>query len=172
MMSEIDEIDAKIIAELRQDGRASNMDIARRIGTTEAMVRRRIDRLISKRILRIVAVTNPYRLGFSMDAVVNAQVDVNKLADVAARISEIPEVRYAAIVSGDYNLTFRILLRSHNDFYDFVTTRLGSIPGIQRVETAYVLRVFRRTFDWVPEEDICSSQIEGPLVDLEPNAAE
>ncbi len=170
-MSEIDDIDAKIIAELRQDGRASNIDIARRIGTTEAMVRRRIDRLISKRILRVVAVTNPYRMGFSLDAVVNASVDVDKLPDVAARIAEIPEVRYAAIVSGDYNLTFRVLLRSHHDFYDFVTSKLGSIPGLQRIETAYVLRVVRRTFDWVPEEEAGPSQIEVSMGGLEPETS-
>ncbi|MHB8992748.1 MAG: Lrp/AsnC family transcriptional regulator [Chloroflexota bacterium] len=159
-MSEIDAIDAGIIAELRNDGRATNSEIARRIGTTEAMVRRRIDRLISRNILRIVAVTNPYRQGFSLDALVNAQVDVDKLPEVAARVAEIPEVRYASIVSGDYNLTFRVLLRSHGDFYDFVTEKLGSIPGLQKVETAYVLRVVKRTFDWVPEEVAGLSQLE------------
>lgn len=159
-MSEIDGIDAQIIRELRLDGRATNSQIARTLGTTEAMVRRRIDRLINRKILRVVAVTNPYRQGFSLDAIVNAQIDVDKLPEAAASVAAIPEVRYASIVSGDYNLTFRVLLKSHGDFYDFVTKELGSIPGLQRVETAYVLRVVKRTFDWVPEEEAGPSQLE------------
>lgn len=159
-MPEIDDTDQRIIAELRRDGRLTNAQISRSLGVSEALVRRRIERLINNRSLRIIAVTNPYKKGYTLDAIVNMRVEVSKLKEAAAKVAELPEVRYAAVVAGDYNLTFRLLLRSQEEFYHFVTDQLAAIPGIETMETAYVLKVVRRTFDWIPEQESGLSQLE------------
>ena len=56
--SGLDEIDQKIIAILRKDGRATNQELARRLGMAAATVSARIRRLEASKAMRVVAVTD------------------------------------------------------------------------------------------------------------------
>ena len=66
MTRAIDKIDSKIICLLQKDGRMANTEIAKRVGITEATVRNRINRLIEDDIIQIVAVSDPFKLGFEI----------------------------------------------------------------------------------------------------------
>ena len=60
-MSENDEIERKIVDLLMEDGRMPASEIARRLGdgTSERVIRYRIDRLIKENIISLTAVVNP-----------------------------------------------------------------------------------------------------------------
>ena len=64
----MDELDRKIIALLQLDGRASNAKIAREVGVSEGTVRRRLRKLLDDDVVRVVAVPNLEKLGFSTTA--------------------------------------------------------------------------------------------------------
>lgn len=49
-----DALDAAIVALLRDDGRLTNLEIARRLGSTESTIRRRLARLMQEEGFRIV----------------------------------------------------------------------------------------------------------------------
>ena len=57
----MDELDAKIIAMLQEDGRASNASIARNVGVSEGTVRRRLKRLVDDNFIQVIAMLNPER---------------------------------------------------------------------------------------------------------------
>jgi Lrp/AsnC family transcriptional regulator for asnA, asnC and gidA len=59
----IDAVDSRIILLLQEDGRMSNKAIARELGIAESTVRTRLKRLIEDRIVKIVALSNPFDLG-------------------------------------------------------------------------------------------------------------
>ena len=59
----MDELDRKIISLLERNGRASNARIARDVGVSEGTVRRRLKRLISEKIINVVALPDPRKLG-------------------------------------------------------------------------------------------------------------
>ncbi len=61
----IDEIDQKIIDALQIDGRRPFTKLAAELGISEASVRQRVANLINTRVMQIVAITNPVKLGFS-----------------------------------------------------------------------------------------------------------
>ena len=63
---DIDSIDSKMINFLQKDGRLSNTDMAKNLGISEATVRSRLKRLIDEEFIQIVAVSNPFKLGFEI----------------------------------------------------------------------------------------------------------
>jgi len=61
---QIDTVDSQMIQLLQKDGRISNIAIAKKIGIAESTVRTRLKRLIDENIIQIVAMSNPFDLGF------------------------------------------------------------------------------------------------------------
>lgn len=149
MNNQLDHIDEAIISLLRSDGRTSNAEIARRIGVSEGTIRNRLARLIDDDFVRIVAVTNHYKLGYHIDTFVAIDADIDKITDVANRLSEMDEVRYVSIATGIYSLICAVSFKSQEDIYRFITEKLAPIPGVRKADTAHVLRVVKRAFDWV-----------------------
>jgi Lrp/AsnC family transcriptional regulator for asnA, asnC and gidA len=147
--SKLDDLDHQLVDALRMNGRKANSELARELGVTETTVRRRLQRLVEDGYVRIVAVTNPRRIGFQMDVVVALIVDIYQLEAVAARLAELAEVRFVGHVAGKYNLHFVGLFRNAEHFHRFLTETLAALPGIQTVETMQVLKVYKRTYDRV-----------------------
>ena len=56
----LDSVDQKLIQALQADGRQSNVELAKLLGLSESTVRKRIKALVSKNIIRLTAVPNPY----------------------------------------------------------------------------------------------------------------
>ena len=63
---DIDAIDGKMINLLQKDGRLSNIEIAKEPAISEATVRTRLKRLLGEEYIQIVAVSDPFKLGFEM----------------------------------------------------------------------------------------------------------
>jgi len=62
--AKIDTVDSQMIQLLQKDGRISNTAIAKKIGIAESTVRTRLKRLMDENIIQIVAMSNPFDLGF------------------------------------------------------------------------------------------------------------
>src|SRR6187200_999610 len=102
-MIELDEIDKAIIRALQLDGRAPYSKLGPAVGLSQAAVRQRVQRLIDRGVMQVVAVTDPAMLGFDVQAMVGVQAtgDVRR---VAAAVEELPEVEYVVITAGRYDL--------------------------------------------------------------------
>src|SRR5215210_8996808 len=96
----LDEIDLKIIDTLRKDGRVAFAQIAEQLGVSPGMIRQRYSRLAEQGYLKVVAITNPLRMGFKTMAMIGIRADGSKLLDVAEKISKLDEVIYMTISSG------------------------------------------------------------------------
>ena len=70
----VDEMDETIIALLEEDGRRSYGDIGRAVGLSEAAARQRVNRLRESGLIRIVAISDPLRLGRAVVATVGIRV--------------------------------------------------------------------------------------------------
>ncbi len=80
-----DDLYRQIIGLLQKDGRRPNTEIAQQLGVTETTVRKRIGRLVSENLIKVVAVPSPEVMGMPMSAIVGISVDMTGVADVAAR---------------------------------------------------------------------------------------
>ena len=66
----LDEVDKAIIRELQADGRMAYTRLAPIVGLSQAATRQRVQRLLESGVMQIVAVTDPLKLGFKVQAIV------------------------------------------------------------------------------------------------------
>jgi Lrp/AsnC family transcriptional regulator, regulator for asnA, asnC and gidA len=145
-MTKIDITDQCIIALLQADGRLQHTDLARRLGIPEATVRRRMKRLLDERVMQIVAVPDPYRIGYDTHAIVGLRVQPGKIEDVIAVLDPLPQIRYIGVTAGTYDIVIEALFANNDALRHFLTDTLGQIDGLQGTETSYVLEVAKRVY--------------------------
>jgi len=148
-VNELDSLDREIICILQRDGRASNVEIARRAGVSEATVRKRLDRLISDRAIRVVAIPNAVDVGFSTVTFITLEVDLAHVKQIADQLGRLPEVRAIHYTTGESDLILEAWFPSSDDLLRFLTQHAASIPGIKRTATSHVLRTLKDASTWV-----------------------
>jgi DNA-binding Lrp family transcriptional regulator len=95
-MSEIDDVDRRIVDLLIEDGRMPCAEIARRLGmVSERVVRYRLDRMVAAGLVHVGAIPNPKALGYGVTADVFIQVDA---ASILGR-SQVPEYECIAMAA-------------------------------------------------------------------------
>jgi DNA-binding Lrp family transcriptional regulator len=153
---EVDALDLEIIERLRHDGRLSNRELAREIGSSEATVRRRVKALMDAGHIKIVAIADPYRLGYMIDVIMGVQVKPESLRDAAQSFAEHDYVRAVTIMSGAVDLVVAAMFHNNDELLDFLTNAVPKIPGVIRIETSHSLSVVKRSFDLFPEGSVHS----------------
>lgn len=145
---ELDHLDRAILALLQQDARLTNHAIALQVGSSEATVRRRVDRLLDTGLVKIVAVASPFALGHPIVAIIGLQIDRVYQTQIEQALQAMAEVRFVGLTLGSYDVILEVWLPSSDALLDLLTQRLGTLPGIQRVETWQVLKLSKYSYDW------------------------
>jgi Lrp/AsnC family transcriptional regulator for asnA, asnC and gidA len=158
MAHPLDEFDRCIIVLLQRDGRLSNVEIARSLGLAEGTVRKRLDRLLSEGIIRIMAVAEPAPLGLAASIIIGIQTELGQLNELAQRLAAIPEVHCVNVVTGTYDVIIEAVLPSGEHLLSFLVDKVAKIPGVKRTETSHVLQVVKRACDWVVPESSASPE--------------
>jgi Lrp/AsnC family transcriptional regulator for asnA, asnC and gidA len=157
----MDQIDLEIISFLQSDGRTPFTDIAKALDISEGTVRNRVARLIDDRVLQIVGMVDPYRLGFDAPAVISISVQPPLLEKVADTISKFPEVSYLIMVSGDFDLLVEVLCRDRDHLATFLNEKILRVPGINHTQTSMILRTYKMAYGALPS--IASTNEDGSL---------
>lgn len=151
LQEDIDELDLKIIGRLRSDGRTSNRDLARTLGYSEATIRRRVRALIDEGRMKIVAIADPYLLGYRIDVIINVEVQPGMIREAAHGFADLENVRAVTITTGAADLVVAAIFRSNDELLEFFGSGIGQIPGVVRTSTSHTIRVVKRSFDLFPE---------------------
>lgn len=149
---QIDDIDQSIIAELRVDGRATNQQIANKLGLTAATVSTRIKRMEDANKLRVVAVSDFSAHGYNLLMQVAVEVDGRAAADVAADLAKIPEVFAVHLVTGRYDIDMLVALKNYDDLSELMLNRLAEVSGIRSMLPAIAVDILKYKFDVAPIE--------------------
>ncbi|HEY5398624.1 MAG TPA: Lrp/AsnC ligand binding domain-containing protein, partial [Trebonia sp.] len=59
-------------------------------------------------------------------------------------LAKFPEIAYAMATTGPTNLAACAVCRSQEELYAFLTNKVGALPGVERVETAPVIRTVKQ----------------------------
>ncbi|MCJ7536468.1 MAG: Lrp/AsnC family transcriptional regulator [Anaerolineales bacterium] len=146
----MDQIDLDIISYLQSNGRMAFTDIAKALEISEGTVRNRVARLMEERVLQIVGMVDPYRLGYDAPAVISISVQPAMLNKVAKTISKFPEVSYLIMVSGDYDLLVEVLCKDRDHLASFLNEQLLLVPGITNTQTSMVLHTYKMSYGALP----------------------
>tara|TARA_B100001750_G_C15038883_1_gene365629 strand:- start:111 stop:551 length:441 start_codon:yes stop_codon:yes gene_type:complete len=145
----MDDLDNRILTMLQKDGLSPNAKIANKVGVSEETVRRRVKRMLKDDYLRVVAVPNTEKMGFSSQVLIGLQVIPEKMDVVAERLSNIPEVRWLSVTTGSFDIFAWVILKDSKDLGVFLRQTVFCVEGIQKVETFMNLDLKTRNLDMV-----------------------
>jgi len=150
-MDKPDCTDWEIIALLNEDGRMPSTEIARRLGHVSARtVTNRINALTEKGYIKVRAIVNPVPVGYNVMADVFIEVEPGRVREVAKKTAEFPQVTYVACATGATDVSISLRVRSIEELFDFVSEKIGKIPGVTRTQS-YLLPIKIKDFDtWIP----------------------
>ena len=142
----LDETDAKIVEALRRDGRVAFAQIAEQLGVSPGMIRQRYSRLVDQGILKVVAITNPLRMGYKTMAMIGIRVDGSKLMTIAEKMSKLDEVIYMVLSSGRFDIFAEVVCLDHEDLLRFITEKLSTIDGVRESESFMHLKIVKEIY--------------------------
>ncbi|MCO5733247.1 Lrp/AsnC family transcriptional regulator [Rhizobium sp. SSA_523] len=134
-----DELDRRIIAQLRIDGRASLSKLSELIGVARGTVQTRLDRLMTTGTL--LGFTVRVREAFdaeTVQAIMMIEV-VGKATDkVIRKLRGMPEIHTLHTTNGNWDLVAHVRANSLGDF-DRVLREVRMIEGVSNSETSLLL---------------------------------
>ncbi len=139
----LDSVDHHILAELQQDGRMTNVELARRVNLSAPPCLRRVRRLEEAGIIRgYHADVDPVSLGWEITFFALVGLESQKLAVLDAFESLTttwPEVRECHMIRGGGDFLLRLVARD-TAHENELTTRLTNAPAVLRVQTLQTIR--------------------------------
>jgi DNA-binding Lrp family transcriptional regulator len=135
----VDAIDERLIAALRENGRASTARLARLVGRSRTSVQSRIERLEKQGVITGygVRLAPEHSLG-AVRAHVMIKVGPKEARAVTAALRDISQVRLLHSVSGDVDLIAVAVTASVAEM-DQVIDRIGVLDGVERTTSSIIL---------------------------------
>lgn len=134
---ELDRLDREILFQLQQDGRLTNVELARRVGLTPPPCLRRVKRLEGAGVIAgYRARVNPEAAGRGLEVMVSIEVsvsDLKTLEGLEATIAAYEEVVEFRRLFGTPDYHLRVLVADYAAYEDFQTRKIIGIPGVARV---------------------------------------
>ncbi|MCE8006819.1 Lrp/AsnC family transcriptional regulator [Aestuariivita sp.] len=147
-MSDLDDLDRKLLTALAHDARQSAGALARRFGVSQPAAWRRIKRLQEAGILagrRLMLDAD--KLGYGVTVFLGIKLATKgrvSLDDFERAVSAIPEVQTVEHVLGLYDYRLRVVARDLPDFERILRRRIMTLPGAGEVEANVLLSEERR----------------------------
>jgi DNA-binding Lrp family transcriptional regulator len=142
--SELQESDRALLAALSQDGRATFGELASATGLSQTTVRRRMAELRANGTLYFDVDFQQALLDLHVRAMLWLSVAPQRLAASGRALAEHPETAFVAATTGAANLYASVLCPDTDALYEYLTTRIASLPAVERVETVPILRTVKR----------------------------
>jgi Lrp/AsnC family transcriptional regulator for asnA, asnC and gidA len=143
--------DRAIIRLLQRNARVSYAELSRATGIPESTVRRRMERLHQRGIIEFAMLAEPGKLGYDLRAMVRLRIDLARLPEITEALRGMPEVTFAALLTGSYDVILSIVVRSQEALVDFAR-RLAGVPGVRSTETFVMPLVIKPMTSWVLPE--------------------
>ncbi|OLF15786.1 Lrp/AsnC family transcriptional regulator [Actinophytocola xanthii] len=136
----MDTLDRRIIAALRENGRATYADLGRRVGLSASAVHERVGKLEATGVITgYHAVVNPSAVGLGVTALIGIHsTDVADDEDVAESLALLPEVESCYRVAGDESFVVKVRVATVDEL-ERTLGRLRRIDGVARTRTTLVL---------------------------------
>jgi len=142
----LDDLDSAIVRHLQEDGRRSYREIARSLGVSEGTVRWRARRMTESGVLRVVAIADPFRLGYRVLAFVLLRVAPGAQHCVIDALTSWPEVTYVSSCTGRVDVYMQVVCRDHDHLWDLLANRIPAIGGVVDTETFMELKMHKVSY--------------------------
>lgn len=142
-MRDIDAIDKKIMRSLQEQGRISNLSLAKSVDLTPTPCLERVKRLERDGLITgYTARLDPVKLGLGLLLIVHISLNHGKQGvfdRFIAEIRTIPQVIECLMVTGDFDYILKIRCADMHDYRMVLSERLSSIDGVAKTSTFVVI---------------------------------
>lgn len=133
----IDELDARLIAVLRENPRVGLLEVARQLEVARGTVQARLAKLEARGVITgFGPEVDPTALGYTITAFVFIELAQGRLAEAVAVMDAVPEVLEADAISGPQDVICRLVARDTEHLQELVNELLRA-PAIRRC-TSYI----------------------------------
>ena len=153
-MTQLDEIDKKILSMLQAHGRLPIVDLADRVGLSPTPCQRRVKRLEEEGVItRYAALISPAAMGYGLQALVEVTLDDHSEKTVEAFEAAIrarAEVVACYAVTGDMDFLLHIFAPDLPSFSDFALKALLRMPGVKGSRSSFIMQAVKSDLAWAP----------------------
>ena len=143
MLARLDAIDRKILSELQDDGRITNVELARRVGISAPPCLRRVRALEEAGYIKgYRALLDEKKLDYEVTVFAMVHLSSQAEADLSAFeafVKAQPIVRECWMLSGEIDFILKCVAPNLNAFQAFVAELTGA-PAVRNVKTSLTLR--------------------------------
>jgi DNA-binding Lrp family transcriptional regulator len=135
----LDDIDRRILALLRTDGRISMRALAEHVHISRPNAYARVERLRADGVIRGFTVrVDPERSGLQTSAYITLKIEQNSWRTLRQRVHALPHVEHVALVSGDFDVLLLVRTRDNAELRHLVLDRLHDMPEVRSTRTLLV----------------------------------
>ena len=135
-MAKVDELDLKLLSELKKDGSISIPLLAKKLNINASVLYSRIKRLLKKKMIKKFTIDiDESQLGFGVKAYVGINRDPKFKKEIHENLLKIPEIDRIIEVTGRFDLMVGVLAADLEKLHNIVVDKIGKIDGIQNTET-------------------------------------
>lgn len=135
----LDNIDLKLLKELKENSRENIASLSKRLGIPRTTVHYRMKKLVEEGIIEKFTIKLNYKkLNLGTTAFILATYDPNcglAQREVAKRVAQIDEVYEVQIIAGEWDLLIKVRAHSAEDIGKVVIDKLREVKGIKHTTT-------------------------------------
>ena len=135
-MAKVDDLDLKLLSELKKDGSISIPLLAKKLNINASVLYSRIKRLIKKKMIKKFTIDiDETQLGFGVKAYVGINRDPKLKTQIHENLLKIAEIDRIIEVTGRFDLMVGALSEDLEQLHNIVVDKIGKIDGILNTET-------------------------------------
>jgi Lrp/AsnC family transcriptional regulator for asnA, asnC and gidA len=139
-MSNLDEIDTKILELLEEDARRSFTEMAEKLKVSESSIRKRVLALQKEGVIKKFTIKVDHaKLGLNTVAIVGIDVDSDKMLEIAQKLCDFKDVKCVATSSGDHMIMLEVWAKNGRELNKLIAEEIGRIEGVRQVCPALIL---------------------------------
>ena len=140
--SNLDTLDNEIIRLLTKNGRMPIGEIAKKLNVTSPTIRNRIKDLEKNGIFKVSGLIDPNQHPQMITALVGMSIRSHgKMDQILKKINELPNVVWAGVVTGRYDIIAEVVcVRGKDELYRFTTDTILKIGNVVRSETFIIMK--------------------------------
>lgn len=142
--NQLDDVDLKIVDQLKNNGRLGFAELARRVGLSQTPCWGRVKNLEKSGVISgYQAIISQKALGRGETFMVQVTMDRHddrSLLKFENSIKKIPEIVEASVIAGEFDFLLKVALKNTEEYEQFLRHNIYNIGGIRNVRTILVIR--------------------------------
>lgn len=142
--ADLDRTDLRILAELQNDARLTNVELARRVNLSPSPCLARVRALEQAGIVkRYVALVDPAAVGLGLNVFIHVSLErqVEKtLQQFQNAIHRFPEIVECYLMTGDADFLLRVVVPDVQALEQFILNGLTKVSGVASIRSSFALK--------------------------------